>query len=229
MVAAFITFMKIITFLLLLFSITLCVCFPAFAQDNRWVFIADDADDTSFFIDITSRKIIGDRVRTWHKNIYKDGSYRINLAEWNCDEEKYFMLDSTVYSKSGSYIRKDKGTEWYFVVPNSVNEIIYKFACFGLPENFSIDTLSAGKTVVEVTVNKANLRSAPSRNSQIIREASIGERFPLVSNELVSYFWYQITIPGTNETAWIHRSTVKLVKLIPIPSQSNTRRQKAKQ
>lgn len=221
--------MKTISFLLLLFGITLCVCFPSFAQDNRWVHIADATEGVSSFIDITSRKVIGNKVRTWDKSIFADGSYRINLNEWNCDEEKYFLLDSTSYSRNGSYIKKDKGTEWRFVVPNSINEIIYKFACNGLPENFSLDTLSAGKTKVEITVNKANLRSSPNINSRIIREASIGERFTLVDEELVSYYWYEITLPGTSETAWIHRSTVKLIKLIKIPSQSNTKRQKVRQ
>lgn len=218
--------MKTISFLLLLFGITFCVCFPAFAQDKRWTFVGEDMDGNSFFIDKTSRKVSGNRVRAWEKGILRNGSYRINLTEWKCDEEMYFPIDSTVYSPGGSFIKKEKGTEWVLVVPGAINEAMYKFACGDLPKNSSKNTSSAGKMMVEIIVDKANLRDAPSRNSRIIREVSIGERFTLVSKELVSYFWYQIILPGTNETAWIHYSTIKLVES-PIKSKPVKRRKQS--
>src|SRR5215213_5502556 len=173
--------MKTITFLLLLFGLTLCVCFPAFAQRSRWVFIDTDAEGTSYFIDKTSRKVIGDKVRTWGKSVFSDGSFRVNLTEWNCAEEKYFLLDSTIYTPTSSFIEKDKGTEWRLVVPDTIGQMMYQIACGNLSKRVSKDSTSAGKMMVEIIVDKANLRDAPNINSRIIQEASIGDRFTLVN------------------------------------------------
>ena len=133
------------------------------------------------------------------------------------------MLDSTIYTPTSSFIEKDKGTEWRLVVPDTIGQMMYQIACGNLSKRVSKDSTSAGKMMVEIIVDKANLRDAPNINSRIIQEASIGDRFTLVNKELIGYFWYQITLPGTNETAWIHRSTIKMVE-IPIKPKTGKRR-----
>jgi len=104
--------------------------------------------------------------------------------------------------------------------------MMYQIACGNLSKRVSKDSTSAGKMMVEIIVNKANLRNAPNKNSRIIKEVSLGERFTLVNKELVGYFWYEISLSGTNETAWIHRSTIKLVES-PIKPKTGKRRKQS--
>jgi hypothetical protein len=209
--------------------ILLFACCLVFAQENRWSYVGTDASGTRFFVDRNSIEVKGNRLRVWNKFFYVNNTYRLSLFEWACAEKKYLILDETSYAPNGRVIGMDRASGWLFVTPESMSETLYKAICSSsklTPSKPTPSRLSAGETMVEITVNKANLRDAPNINSNIIKEASIGERFTLVNNELIGYFWYQITLPGTNETAWIHRSTIKLVES-PIKPKSGKRRKQS--
>lgn len=218
--------MKTTISLLLSITILLSAYCSVFAQQNRWSYVGTDASGTRFFIDRNSIEIKGNRLRIWNKFFYANQTYRLSLFEWACAEKKYLILDETSYSPDGRVIGMNRAPGWLFVTPESMSETLYKAICSSSKLTLSKPTpsrTSAGETMVEITVNKANLPDAPNINSSIIKEASIGDRFTLVNKELIGYFWYQIIVPGTNETAWIHRSTIKLVEN-PIKPKTGKRR-----
>ncbi len=202
----------------------LCLSCLTFAQENRWELLSVDVNGGRLYLDKSSRKTIGNRVRIWDKRVFRDGSYRITLTEWKCSEKKYFLVDVSLYNETGSAIGKDKGTDWAFVVPESVSEAMYKAVCLTSAEKKS-KTKSTSKKIAEIIVKKANIRAEPNINSQIIQQATTGERFILVKEE-PSSGWYQITLAGTNETAWIYGNNIKLVE---VSNKPNTKKQKVKQ
>ncbi len=215
--------MKLISYLSLLLALTFFLSFSVSAQqENRWVFIGQNTDGTLFYLDQNSRQVLGNRIRAWDKNIFRDGSYKINLVEWKCNEKRYFFIDMTNYTPTGSFIRKDKSTEWLVVVPDSVSESMYKAVCGNSSERNS-KAVSKNKKIAQIIVRKANLRVEPSINSNIIQQANLGEQFSL-ADEQPTNGWYQI-ITGTNENAWIHGNNIKFVET---SNKSNTKKQKVK-
>jgi hypothetical protein len=211
--------MKIISIFLLVFAVMLCVPYLTFGQENRWEFLSVDVNGVRLYLDKSSRKTIGNRVRIWDKRVFKDGSYRIDLTEWKCSEKKYFLVDMTIYSERGSFIGKYKGTDWVYVIPESGSEAMHKAVCITY-SNKSSKPESSSKKIAEIIVEKVNIRSEPNTDSRIIRQAKTGERFVLAEEES-SNGWYQIILPQTNEVAWIYGNNIKLVNAVNKPNVRN--------
>jgi hypothetical protein len=216
--------MKIISILLIVFAVMLCIPCLTFAQQNRWEFISVDVNGVRLYLDKNSRKTIGNRVRIWDKRVFRDGSYRIDLTEWKCSEKKYFLVDMTIYSETGSFIGKYKGTDWVYVIPESGSEAMHKAVCITYSKKSSKPE-SSSKKMAEIIVEKANIRAEPNIDSRVIRQAKTGEQFDLVEEES-SNGWYQVILPQTNEVAWIHGNNIKLVE---VSNKLNTKKQKVKQ
>lgn len=203
--------MKIISVLLFVFTFMLSIPCLTFAQQNRWVLISEDADDTLFYLDKNSRQSTENTFRVWTKNIYRNGSYRLSLVDWRCSEKKYFFVEVATYNPAGSFVQKENGMDWINVVPDSISEAMYKAVCLTSTEKKS-KTESTSKKIAEIIVVKANIRAEPNPNSRVIQQATTGERF-ILAEEDPSGGWYRIVLTGTNETAWIHGNNIKLVEI----------------
>ncbi|MGC2236182.1 MAG: SH3 domain-containing protein [Pyrinomonadaceae bacterium] len=214
--------MKITSVLLLVFTLMLSIPYLTFAQQNRWVLISEDADDTLFYLDKSSRQSTENTIRVWTKNIYRDGSYRLSLVDWRCREKKYFFVEVATYNPAGSFVQKENGMDWINVVPDSISEAMYKAVCLTSSKKNS-KTESTSKKIAEIIVVKANIRIEPNLNSQVIQQATTGERFILAEAE-PSGGWYRVILAGMNETAWIHGNNIKLVEVF---SKTNIKKQKA--
>lgn len=216
--------MKLTFYILLLFNITVFVCFSVFAQqENRWTFINKSSDGTLFYFDKNSRQMSGKNIRIWNKSIFRNGSFRLDLVEWNCKEEKYLFVEASFYSPTGKFLRIEKGTEWMNVIPDSVSEAMYKAVCEESLEKSS-KTKSSSRKIAQIIVKEANLRVEPNLNSGIVQQANLSERFLLTDEQPING-WYQIIIAGTNETAWIHGNNIRLVEAA---NKSDTKKQKKK-
>lgn len=215
--------MRFITKLPFLLIIVAFVCYSAFAQQDRWIYIGKDTSGALFYLDKTSRQSIGKSIKVWDKSVYPDGSYRVNQTKWECKEKQFAIVDITIYSPKNEFIGKDNPTPWLNVVPDSISEIMHKAVCERL-SNKNFEKTSSSKKMVEIIVKKANVRAEPAINSNIIRKVKSGDKFALADENSTSG-WYQIIISNTNETGWIHGSTIKLVE---ITDKSNTNKQKAK-
>lgn len=183
----------------------------AFAQQSRWTYVGRDTSGALFYFDKTSRQSTGKIIKVWDKIVYRDGSYRINQTKWKCKEELFSILDITIYSPNSEFLDKDKPTPWLNVVPDSISEVMHKAVC-GDSSDKNLEKTSSSKKIVEIIVEKANVRVEPDINSTIIRKVKSGERFAL-ADENPTDGWYQIIISGTNKTGWIHGNTIKLVEI----------------
>lgn len=177
-----------------------------------------------FYLDKTSRQSVSNGLRVWDKSIYLDGSFRISLVEWKCADKKYFVVDSSIYDSTRSFVEKDKGTAWINIIPDSISEAVYKVICKNITENLS-ESLLSGKMMVEVTVERVNIRAEPKIDSRVIKRAINGTQFVLLEVKPTGG-WYQIILPELNETAWIHGNTIKLIKASskPNPDKAKTQR-----
>jgi hypothetical protein len=202
--------MRIIFNLPLSLVIVAFACCLALAQQNRWVFVGEDANNSLFYFDKTSRQPIGNIVKVWDKIIYPDGSYRISQTQWKCSEKKYFITDVSIYSPTGDFIGKDKATTWLNVVPDSINEVMYKAVCVDSSDK-NFDRTSLSKKMAEIITERANVRAEPNINSRIIGKVKSGDRFTL-ADENSTKGWYQIIIPDTNKVGWVHGNTIKLIE-----------------
>lgn len=210
-----------LTFLLSTFSFV-------FAQQDRWSYIGADVNQVEFFIDRKSIEPKGENLRAWHKTVYLDESYRISLLEWNCTEKKFFVVSETLYEPNGSPLGKDKTTEWLFVTPESINEGLYRAIC-NVPANNKAKP-SADKIIVQIVAKTANLRVEPNVNGSVIRTAKLGEKF-ILADENPTRGWYRIILPKTNNSAWIHGNTIKLIEMTVQPkmkSKPNAKRKSKK-
>jgi hypothetical protein len=214
--------MKTILSLFFLTGFLLLADYSAFAQQNRWTYVGADVNAAQFFIDRNSLQIKGRNRRIWHKTVYSDDSYRITLVEWACAEKKFFVVEETTYNPNGSIIGKDKMTPWSYVTPESINEGLYKAICPSSTQN-NIRT-STNKMMAEIIVKTANVRAEPDINSSVVRRVKIGEKFILADEESTAG-WYQIILPRTNETAWVHGNTIKLIE---IPNNPKVKKRKAR-
>jgi hypothetical protein len=62
---------------------------------------------------------------------YKTASYSLDLSEIDCIEKKRNTLMLVFYAKGGSVISTEQlsETEWSFIIPGSMEEILYKAVC----------------------------------------------------------------------------------------------------
>lgn len=204
--------MKTISFLLLTIGLLLFTVYASFAQQNRWTYVANDVNDAEFFIDQKSVENVGKNLRVWHKTVYKDGTYRISLLEWDCTEKKFFVVDDSTFEADGRAFRRDKGNDWLLVTPESINEGLYKVVCSSSAKNNDRIAINSVKVMVQIIVKNVNVRNEPDMSSNVVRKAKLGEKFILV-DENPTNGWYQIIISGTKNTGWIHGNTIKLIEI----------------
>ncbi|MCD9188948.1 MAG: SH3 domain-containing protein [Pyrinomonadaceae bacterium] len=211
------------TFLLLLI-ITVLACSPVWAQqENRWIYVNKSSDGTLFYIDKNSRQKSGNNIRIWNKSIFWNGTFRLNLVEWNCREKKYLFVEILFYSQTGKFLRKESDTEWVNVIPDSISEGLHEAICGDSLKNNS-KTKSSNRKTAQIIVKRANLRLEPNLSGNIVEEAKLGEEF-LLADEQPTNGWYQVILFGNDKTAWIHGNNIKLVEF---NNKSNTKKQRTK-
>jgi len=108
-------------------------------------------DDTWFYYDSQSIKKVSDGVlRVWQKKVdvsvhpkppeVKDQNglsptmswdYTLTLTEVDCVQGKIRALSFTKYDMGGSVVSAHESPDapWYFIVPESVNETLFKTVC----------------------------------------------------------------------------------------------------
>lgn len=205
--------MKKVSFILMLLGNIMVICQPTLAQQtNRWQFVGRSNNGSSSYLDESAQKQIGDIRRTWTKEVFSDGSYKIGLVDWQCRARKFRILQGATYQASGEYIyREDKPTSWITVFPDSVSENYYKAVCASTGQTSSSQSKSAeNKTIAEVVAINPNVRVSPTTDSPIIQRVKKGTQLFLADAEPTNG-WYQVFIPDTNETGWLYGNTVELL------------------
>lgn len=218
--------MKKVGFILIFYAVIVLSNQPIFAQANRWQFIGKNDNGSRSYLELSEQKESGNRRRTWSKEVYSDGSYKITLVDWQCRESRFRVLEATSYAASGEYIGKEKSSAWITVVPDSVSENYYKVVCASTEQKpaANFDSSDDKKMIAQIITQRANIRETPFANSPVIQTADKGARLFLADAEPTGV-WYQVFLPDSDVAGWLHGNTIKLLS---IKSNLNQRRQKAK-
>jgi len=210
--------MKKVAFLLTFYAIIVLNNQPTFAQQSRWQFIGRNDNGSLSYLEKSKQKGTGNKRRTWIKEVFSDGSYKIILISWQCREKRFQALESTNYEASGKYIDKEGSSPWTTVVPDSVVEKYYQAVCTTTEQTVTAKSdASEGKLIAQIITQNANVRESPSTDSRVLKKTAKGTRFLLADSE-PNGGWYQVFISHAKETGWLHGNTIKL---ITVKSKSN--------
>jgi len=205
--------MKKFSLILIPFGIVLLINQnPALAQQsNRWQFIGRNDNGSRSYLEKSNKSETGDRKQTWSKEVYSDGSYKITLIDWQCRERRFRILEATNYAPSGEYVDKEGSYPWSTVVPDSVSENYYKVVCISPGKTPTTESnASRRKTIAQIIAPNANIRESPTANGRVVQTVEKGAQLFLTDADPKGS-WYQVFIPDTNETGWLHGNTIKLV------------------
>ncbi len=218
--------MKKIVFILNFYAIVILSNQSVFAQSNRWQLVGRNGNGSTSYVDKSVEKQTDDTRRTWTKDVFSDGYYKIGLTVWQCRTKKFRILEGITYKPSGEYLyRETTATGWITVVPDSVSENYYKVVCASTEQKPAAKSNSSDeKMIAQIITENANIREAPFANSPIIQKIEKGVRLFLADAEPMG-IWYQVFLPDSDIAGWLHGNTVKLLN---IKSNSNQRRQKSK-
>lgn len=193
------------------FCFLMLILLPVTAQTNRWSYVGTNVAGAVFYLDLATIERSKNSVRLWDKTIFPDGSYQINLSQWQCDRRKSIIITSNIYEPSGNIIEIRKGGNWLDVTPNSISEAFYRRVCQA--ENSRSPNYEDSDEITEVRVKtiQANIRNLPMMDAAVVGKVRKGERLRLV-NSLSSQGWYQIYFGSDDETAWIHGNTIEIIQ-----------------
>lgn len=214
---------KLLFFLMLIYVSLLN--HPVFSQQSRWQFIGRNDNGSLSYLEKSKQRGTGNKRQTWVKEVYTDGSYKIILIDWQCREKRFQAVEATNYAASGKYLDKEGSSPPATVVPDSVSENYYKAVCPSNEQQSAVQPDAASRTITAQIITKnANVREAPFANSPVVQTIEKGVRLILADVQPTGA-WYQVTIPNTNATGWMHGSTIKLLSIKP---GSNITKQKSK-
>lgn len=180
---------------------------------ERWQFISSNDNGSRSYLENSNRKSAGGKKQTWTKDIFKDGSYKITLIEWQCREKQFRILEATNYAPEGTYLGQELASEWSTVIPDSISENFFKTVC--VSNQFADESdLSNVRKSVQIISENANVREAPSPVSPVVQTFAKGVRLFIADEEPVRA-WYRVLIPNTNQTGWLHGDTIKILKAAP--------------
>ena len=184
------------------------------AQNQRWTFvdygIKNDERSTAFYIDKNFRTVPNVNSEVWTKVVKSDGSYLIALVEWNCAGKKNRVKQETDYDTTGDAITTKTDFGWEYIVPDSVNESVFRFVCSNANSKMVVPRTKTGATFAEITTKNANLRESPNLSSPVIRTVALGEKLVLADAEPVGA-WYKVLDSKTKNECWLHGNTFKVV------------------
>lgn len=186
--------------IIIIFVIVLLINQTARAQQNRRQFIGRNANGSISYLEKSDQRESGNRKQTWTKEVYSDRSYKITLVEWQCFEKKFRVIESTNYAPSGECIDREGSSPWTTVIPDSVSECYFDVVCASSKQSTLAESNSSGKQkIAQVIIINANIRRSPDAGSAVIQKIKKGARLFLTDTEPVNG-WYQVLIPGTNES-----------------------------
>jgi Bacterial SH3 domain len=201
--------MLILISLFLFFSISLK------AQTGWTLADVSGADSSIHLLDMETMKTksLG-IISGWHKVVYDNNSYTIALNDWNCTEKKSRLIQVTNYTQYGNVISSNSiPSPWKYIIPDSVEEGIFRMVCGKSNQNKpkTVEKNNANSSFAKIIVKKANLRSEPNANSEVIREVGLGEKLVLVTEDSVGV-WYKVLDLKTNSQGWLHGNNFKIIK-----------------
>jgi hypothetical protein len=137
----------------------------------------------------------------WDKRVRSDGSFVILQVEWNCVNRLYRTKQMTLYNSDKILLKTFYKFDWQTVIPSSVSETFYSQICLAKPE----------KRFAKIIAVKADPRSFPDKDAEVLRIAEKGNRFILIEGTGEGG-WYNIADEKTQQDYWIHGNNIEIAK-----------------
>lgn len=190
-------FLKAVICLGLCFGFILLSLTSIVAQtvDERWLYVTNDVRNTrKYFIDkqtLLKDSSPNNPVKTvWAKSLFADGSFQIDKTDWDCKLRRTRILSAGFYHPDGEFIKAYKvEAKWSEIGPDSIGERILQTVCqlaaTADDKQNKVNGNSAEKKggksgqLIEVIVERANIRVAPSIEARVFAQSNRNEIFVL--------------------------------------------------
>jgi Bacterial SH3 domain len=143
-------------------------------------------------------KLKNKNTAVWDKRVRSDGSFVILQVEWDCVNRLYRTKQMTLYNSDKILLKTFYKFDWQTVIPSSVSETFYSQICLAKPK----------KRFAKIIAVKADLRSFPDKDAEVLRIAKKGNRFILIEGTGEGG-WYNIVDEKTQQDYWIHGDNIK--------------------
>jgi hypothetical protein len=186
-------------------NLFLCFCclfgftITGFAQTAEWIYIARSTEGRYFVKRKIDRIDPGNR-GMWMKIVSDDDSEQISYSEWDCQNRRFRLKQTSSFNADGTTVWQLKNLDWAYVSPETVSEDLFEEAC-GTPRQIKYAV---------IILKEVKLRDAPGPNGQVYRTVKRSERFPLTPFNPVGA-WFQIYDPKTLAEYWVHGNAIKIV------------------
>ena len=170
----------------------------------RWLYVALSAEGYKHYRLEKIDRLENGNLASWMKTLTTEGVYRNTYSEYDCKNNRFRILQDNFYFADDKLYtgRKEPfDPNWTTPPPDTLAEILFAAVC----------KPPIAPRIVEITVNRANLRSKPHPQGDIIKTAEKGAQFQ-VSMGLEVENWFNVVDEATQEDYWIHRSVFEFVE-----------------
>lgn len=174
------------------------------SKSARWLYIALSAEGYKHYRLEKVDRLENGNLAFWMKTLSAEGVYRNTYSEYDCKNNRFRVLQDTYYLADDKLYTGRKETfdpNWTTPPPNTLAEILFDAVC----------KPPVAPRIVEITVNRANLRNRPHPQASVIKTAEKGTQFQ-TSMGLEVENWFNVVDEATQEDYWIHRSVFEFVE-----------------
>ncbi len=170
-----------------------------FGQITKWRYVQTIYSGVKLYMKDEFEKLKNKNILVWDKRVGPDGSFAILQVEWDCIEKSLRTKQMTLYDTDKILLKTFCEFNWQTVIPSSVAETLYNQICLAKPEN----------RFAKIITVKANLRSFPDKDAEVLRIAEKGDRFILIEGTGENG-WYNIADEKTQQDYWIHGNSIEI-------------------
>jgi Bacterial SH3 domain len=169
-----------------------------FGQTTKWRYVQTIYGGVKLYMKDEFESLKSKNILVWDKRVRSDGSFAILQVEWDCVGKRYRTKQMTLYDTDKILLKTFRKFDWQTVIPSSVSETFYSQICLAKPEN----------RFAKIVAVKADLRSFPDKDAEVLRIAEKGNRFILIEGTGEGG-WYNIVDEKTQQDYWIHGDNIK--------------------
>lgn len=192
-------------FLILISLFSLCtVEIISQKKPGRWLYIALSAEGYKVYRLDKIDRLENGNLANWMRTADRTGFYRETYYEYDCKDNRSRILQDHSYSPDDKLLDYNKipaDTSWITAPPDTLAEVLFTVVC----------KPPVAPQIVEIKVIRANLRSRPHPQAEIIKTAEKGTRFQLSLGLQVGN-WFNVVDEETQEDYWIHRSVFEFIE-----------------
>jgi hypothetical protein len=189
----------------------------AVGQITKWRYVQTIYGGVKLYMKEEFEKLKNKNLVVWDKRVRSDGSFAILQVEWDCINKRLRTKQMTLYDADKILLKTFYKFDWQTVIPSSVSETFYNQICLAKPEN----------RFAKIIAVKADLRSFPDKDAEVLRIAEKGDRFILIEGTGEGG-WYNVVDEKTQQDYWIHGDNIEIAKANIVVKKTNKPRKPRK-